>query len=334
MSDLRRHRYNQGIATYRKGYLIYNPYAGRIRRHRHILEESIKLLKTDGHNVKPVSTTGPGSAVAITKCCVDQGADLILVAGGDGTINEVANGMTGSNVPMGILPGGTANVLAMETGVGSRMIEAARNLGSWIPQRVSVGLLNDGLEQPPRYFLAMCGAGLDAHIVYQLSATLKSAFGKLSYWIAGFSQIGRRFPEFDVEVNGQLYRASFALVSRVRNYGGDLNIAPSISLIEDDFEIVLFSGQSSFKYLSYMYGIVRGRVRQTPGITILRSSEVRLFAPEDQRIYSQVDGEYSGHLPVTLQIIPRSLTLLLPKAYCTRPGANASQQEWITSHTR
>ncbi len=299
-----------------------------------MIEDALARMRDAGHQVKALSTTGPGSGAEIARRCIDLGADLILVAGGDGTINEVANGMIRSEVPLGIMPGGTANVLAMETGIGKGMLAAADELGNWIPQRISVGVHSDGFERPPRYFLLMCGAGLDAHIVYHLNASMKATLGKVAYWIGGFSQLGRKFPEFSVETNGATYRASFALISRVRNYGGDLDIAPTISLLEDEFEVVLFAGSNSFRYLRYMFGVVAGRLEHVPGVTLLRTRTVRLSSAEDQRIYTQIDGEYAGPLPVTLQIVPQSLTLLLPPRYRTRYEAGAASREWTTSLTR
>lgn len=297
------------------------------------MEDSLSRMRRAGHVVKAISTTGPGSAAEIAKRCVDHSADLILVAGGDGTINEVANGMIYSDVPLAILPGGTANVLAMETGIGRWMLQAADHIGDWIPERIAVGLHTDGFERPPRYFLLMCGAGLDAHIVYHISASLKAALGKASYWIGGFSQLGRKFPEFDVEVGGKTYRCSFALISRVRNYGGDLNIAPSISMLDNEFEVVLFSGNSSFRYLGYMLGVVTGRLDRTPGVTVLRTGTVSLSA-SDSRIYTHVDGEYAGPVPATLQIVPKALKLLFPPRYRERYAAAANAREWTTSLTR
>lgn len=320
------------IATYRNAFLIYNPFAGRIRRGKRLIEDSVALMQRSGHTVKAMSTTGPGAATEMAKRCLDHGADLIAVAGGDGTINEAMNGMLYSNIPLAILPGGTANVLAMETGIGSKMLQAAGQIGHWFPERVSVGVHSDGAEQPPRCFLLMCGAGLDAHIVYNINAPLKAALGKVSYWIGGFSQLGRRFPEFEVEADGRTYSASFALASRVRNYGGDLEIARSITLLEDDFELVLFSGANSFHYLRYMLAVMTRGLDQVPGVTILRTKAARFSGAQDLRVYSQIDGEYAGRLPVTLSIIPRAVTLLLPQPYRSKRPAG-QQDAWTTSHT-
>ncbi len=256
------------------------------------------------------------------------------MAGGDGTINEVANGMVNSEVPLGLLPGGTANVLAMELGIGRKIVPAAKDVENWMPERVALGLRRSAGAEP-RYFLLMCGAGLDAHIVYRISVSLKNALGKLSYWVGGFSQLGRRFPEFQVEVEGRQYRGSFALVSRVRNYGGDLEIARTVSLLDDHFELVLFSGNNSFRYLRYLVGVVRGNLENTPGVTVLQTTSVLLTAPDDNRVYTQLDGESAGRLPASLEIVPDSLTLLMPpKFIASRRKAGAAHQAWTTLPTR
>ncbi len=119
----------------------------------------------------------------------------------------------------------------------------------------------------------MAGAGLDADIVYHLNSRMKEAFGKVAYWIGGFSKLGRRIPEFTVEADGREFRASFALLSRVRNYGGDLEIAPTISLLDDEFEMVLFEGESSLGFLKYMLGVVAHQQQSMRGITILRTRQ-------------------------------------------------------------
>ena len=291
-------------------------------------------MRAAGHHIKALPTTGPSSAGGIALDCIRRGADLILVAGGDGTINEVVNGMVNSDVPVGLLPGGTANVLSMELGIGRKILHAAKDLENWMPERVALGL-RSAAGSEPRYFLLMCGAGLDAHIVYRISASMKNALGKMSYWVGGFAQLGRRFPEFHVQADGRSYKGSFALVSRVRNYGGDLEIARTVSLLEDRFELVLFSGDNSFRYLRYLFGVFRGSLADTAGVTVLQTNKVTLASPDQDCIYTQLDGEYAGRLPISLEIVPASLTLLMPpKFIASRRAPAADRQAWTTSPTR
>ena len=322
--------------TYRKTFLIFNPFAGALRngKRERLIDGSLRALRDAGIQAEAVATTGPGTAPAITRRCMEDGADLILVAGGDGTINEVVNGMIYSNVPLGILPAGTANVLATELAIGKRPETTARALPECVPERIAAGRIVNHLSPEGRHFLLMAGVGLDAHIVYRITAGMKATLGKAAYWAGGFSQLGRRFPEFAVEVDGASYRASFALVARVRNYGGDLEIAPRISLFEDEFEVVLFSGQSSFVYLKYMLGVVTRRIEGMQGVTIVRARKVSCSGPEDTAIHAQVDGEYAGRLPLNIEIQPDALTLLVPPEFRKRRPARIQNPAWTTSPTR
>jgi diacylglycerol kinase family enzyme len=139
--------------------------------------------------------------------------------------------MAHSRVPLGVLPGGTANVLAMEIGLGSDLDRAVDRLKKSVERRVALGrLCCTGVE--PRYFLSMAGVGLDARIVNRVSADLKARAGKLAYWLAGLTHFGQSIGQFEAIVNGDPRRCGFALVSRVRNYGGDLEIASGASLAQ------------------------------------------------------------------------------------------------------
>ncbi len=279
----------------------------------------LSALHRVGHRVTAIPTRGPGSAGSIAQESVARGADLVLAAGGDGTINEVAGGMVGSSTPLGILPAGTANVLANELGIGLDPERAVAGLSHFEPQRIPVGRLhNTNGSRQSRYFVLMAGVGLDAHIVYNLSLPLKAKLGKLAYWLAGFSVLGRKLAEFEVQVNGYTVRCSFALISRVRNYGGDLEIARGVHLLDDTFEVVLFEGRSTLRYVRYLAGVATNRLSGMQGVSILRSSRVLISESADARVYVQVDGEYYGHLPASVELVPDALTLLAPTAYWRR----------------
>jgi diacylglycerol kinase (ATP) len=259
-------------------------------------------------------TTGPGTAGEIARQAIDAGAELILAAGGDGTINEILSGVAHTSIPLGILPAGTANVLATEIGIGRGIERAAAMLPEYLPRRIAIGRLDGGPEA--RYFLAMAGIGFDAHIVYNLSENLKRRLGKSAYWIGGFSEVVRRYPEFLVEIDGANRQVcSFALVSRVRNYGGDFEIAHNASLLNSHFEVVLFRGRSPLPYLKYVCGMITRRLPGMRGVSFLTAQCVRVSDPEDRRIYIQVDGEKSGRLPATVSLVPDALTLLVPPGY-------------------
>lgn len=273
-----------------------------------------------------IPTTGPGSAGDIARRAIAEGTELILAAGGDGTINEVIDGMAHSAIPLGILPAGTANVLSTEIGLGRDVRRAARLIPQCVGQRIALGRLDCGSTS--RHFLSMAGVGFDAHIVYNLNARLKLRLGKIAYWLSGFTQTVRRFPEFEIEIDGSRHSVcSFALVSRVRNYGGDFEIARSASLLQDHFEVVLFRGRHSLPYLKYLFGMITGSLKRMRGVTFITAQNVRVFDPADRRVYIQVDGEYAGRLPASITVVPNALTVLVPPTYLrlrtARPERNS-----------
>ena len=267
-------------------------------------------------------TRGPNTAGEIACDASKRGAAMIVAAGGDGTINEVVSGLAHTQTPLGILPAGTANVLAAEVGFSKDLAVAARQLCESRPCRIALGRVSADIENASpeirkrgRYFLMMAGAGLDAAIIYELDLSLKQKLGKLAYWHGGFRQLGRNVARFHVEVSERDYLASFVLATRVRNYGGDFEIARKIKLTDNDFEIVVFQNNHWWGYLRFFVSVLLNRLHHSRDVTIHRSTELRLSAPEDHRIYVQADGESVGHLPCTVEIVPDALTLMLPSRY-------------------
>ncbi len=257
-----------------------------------------------------LATDAAGHATELARDAVEQGADLVLVLGGDGTINEAANGLAYSGVPLGVLPAGTANVLAMELGLGSHLGPAIERLAQCQPRRVAMGRIT-AAEGSPRYFLCMAGAGLDAKVVYKTNAALKDRTGKLAYWAAGLTQFFGSLDQLDVRVLGETHRCGFLLASRVRNYGGDLEIASGASLNRADFEVVFFEGSNPLRYAAYMLGVLLRRAQKMGGVRTIAAPCIEILTPT----HLQVDGEYAGHQAARLEIAPEALTLLMPAAY-------------------
>jgi diacylglycerol kinase (ATP) len=257
-----------------------------------------------------VATDAAGHATLLARQAAEQGADLVLVLGGDGTINEVANGLAYSDVALGVLPAGTANVLAMELGLGSHLDRATKRLARSSPRRVALGRIT-GADGASRYFLCMAGAGLDAKVVHQVDSVLKDRAGKLAYWAAGLAQIPQRMDPLDVLVQGHTYRCGFLLASRVRNYGGDMEIARGASLRRADFEIVLFEGSNPLRYAWYMLGVRLGRAQSMKGVRTLAAPCAQILSAT----HLQIDGEYAGFQTARVEIATDALTLLMPPEY-------------------
>lgn len=298
-------------ARFDKAILLYNPAAGRIRRRPAMVDEAFYALQRMAGQMTRVPTEGPGTAGRQAAEAVAAGADLVLVAGGDGTVNEALQGIAGTQAALGIIPAGTANVTAVEIGLGKRNRTALPALLRSEPVRIAAGSLRVG-EEKERYFLAMAGVGLDAAIVRRVPPSFKTRFGKLSYWYAGFATLGQRLPEFNATSGGKPMRLSFALLSRVKNYGGDLEIARHADIRAQKLALVGFEGCSSFRYLKYFGGVLLNKLDGVKGVQIKMVDEFTVDAEPGGGPDLQLDGEYAGQGAAQVRVVPDSLTLLMP----------------------
>jgi len=157
----------------------------------------------------------------------------------------------------------------------------------------------------------MAGAGFDAQVVCDLNPGLKARTGKMAYYVAGLGQIFKRVGQLKTRINGDTYPCGFTLASRVRNYGGDLELACGASLLSHEFEAVMFEGENPLRYAFYMLGVAVKQVQKMPGVHTVRTTRLELLG--DAPI--QVDGEYLGRSPATIEIVREALTLLVPKSY-------------------
>jgi diacylglycerol kinase (ATP) len=312
------------IATYQDTVLIYNPVAGKVRANGgRIVGRAVECLAAVGIRARAVPTTGPNTATAIAHEAAAGDPDLIVALGGDGTINEVANGLVHTQVPLAVLPAGTANVLAHELGFGGSVERAARMIPECAPERIAVGRVHSGLGA--RYFLMMAGAGLDAFIVQKVDGGLKARVGKLAYWIAGFSLATHKIAQLDARFNGATERCGFIVAARVRNYGGDLTIAENASLLDHDFEVVAFQGRVAPRYLVHLAGVLTRSIDRFPGVRIDRTRNLEFREAGGEPVYVQVDGEYAGRLPARVEIVDAALTLMVPADARQRLGLKIAE---------
>jgi YegS/Rv2252/BmrU family lipid kinase len=321
---------------FRQAVLIYNPTSGRKRdgREKMILQARDALKPTVG-DVHLARTSSQGHATRLAIQAVADGCDLIAVCGGDGTINETICGMAGSDVPLLTLPAGTANVLAEEVSfpVDPRKVAAA--LPSLVATKVPLGRVVHGDGEASRFFLLMCGVGVDANIVYNLDTKLKEYFGQGAYWLGTLEHLQhRRFQRFDVRIDGETYENTFALISKSRRYAGKLVIAPEAHLLAEHFQVVLFHGETSLRYVGYLAQAATQTLDQFEDVTFHHTDRVEILAPADGDIHIEVDGEYAGRLPAVVETVPDGLTLLLPPGYVERRPPPLQRAEAVSSVSR
>lgn len=301
--------------------IIYNPASGR-RRHKRQqdIQAAIRVLKDAGITAEAVATAHAGSATELARKAVRDGRQLVIVCGGDGTINEAVNGLAGSRVPLAVLPAGTANILAKELGIPWNIPKAARLIARGRMVRVALGEIAwsensaDNSVSNTRHFLCVSGAGPDGAIVHGVDAAKKLRMGILAYWQEGLRQFFTyRFPRFRVQSREHEMTASLIVVGRTKYYGGPFRITTGASLFEDAFEIVAYEGQNRFGVLLCLPAIWLGYLRRVRGIHAWKTTELTCEAIEDEEIFSQVDGEAAAALPLRFRIVPDALTLVVPE---------------------
>jgi diacylglycerol kinase (ATP) len=310
------------MSDLRNALLIHNPNAGGGGNgRRRTLDAARHIFAAGGIQSELAETTGPGHATEIAQRAASEGRGLVIACGGDGTLNEVINGLAaqqnGHRVPLALLPGGTANILAKELDLPWDIPSAAEKLVRGTVKEIALGLATP-LEQPERkkYFLSVGGAGPDGMIVYSLDLDLKARIGILSYWWEGARALFRyNFPHFRIVSGGQKLDASLAIVGRTKNYGGPFKITTNADLFEDHFEVMALTTQSGLRYLSYLPSLWTGNLRGSEGVHFHKADTVVCEPLDKNPLYAQVDGEPLARLPVQFKIVPRALKLLVPGAH-------------------
>lgn len=297
--------------TTRNAILISNPKTGRYASRRlPPVEDVCAQLNSLGVQVDLVSTSGPGDATRIASGAARNGAVDVIVAGGDGTINEALQGMIGTSARLAILPRGTANVLARELGLPLNSELAADVIARAKTRRIHAGCALDENSGAKRYFLLMAGIGLDASVVRRVHPELKKRFGKGAFWFSGLSSLADWKPKpFEIQVEGQTFTATFANIGKAASYGGDLTVTPRAQLDLPDFEICVIDSTSRLRYLYLLSHAMRGGMPPGGrGVHFLRATRAR--ATGEAAV--QVDGELIGSLPMTFEIAPESIEVIVP----------------------
>lgn len=290
-------------ASGRRVLLVYNPAAGRGRTR---LGDILRRLESHGCAVTLRETAGPGDASRIVRTA-GEGYNVVAVAGGDGTINEAANGLVDLPNPpaLAIIPFGTANVLAWEIGLGTDAARTARTIAEGQPLEVHTGLVNG------RRFLMMAGVGFDAAVVASVDSGVKRMFGKGAYvWRMIVEMFRYDYPVFTVTVDGVVYRVASAVVAKGHFYGGQFICAPAASLTDPSFEICLFLRGGRWHVLRYSVALALGRLSALPTFRVVRGHDVKIEGPVGAPV--QADGELAAELPATIRVSPQRLNLLYP----------------------
>jgi YegS/Rv2252/BmrU family lipid kinase len=279
--------------------VIHNPTSGR--RHGRRLQQFVEAATRCGLEVAVRTTGRPGDAEAMaSQAACDGWTDALVVAGGDGTINEVINGLAGAaSPPIALLPMGTANVLAAEVGAADSpvalvddIIRAARSPRLY--PRICVARAND------RCFAMMAGVGFDAHVVAAVGQRVKRLAGKAAY-VAAFARTMMRFEwrRYQVSVDGMAYEAASVVIANGHFYGGRFTCAPDAKIDQAELNVCLFLRGGPVSALRYGAALVSGRLHRRDDIRIVRGRRVQVTWMDGDPVHC--DGDLMTCLPLEVE---------------------------------
>ncbi len=283
--------------------VIHNPVAGWQRRGK--LRRVVRYLRLAGARVTELETEAPGDAIGKARAAEDF--DVIVVAGGDGTVNEVINGLGENGLPVAFIPLGTANVLAWELGLPRSPRALARVILEGRTRRVFPGIVNG------RRFVLMVGVGLDAWAVERVHLGLKRHLGRLAYVgaVLSFSFLGTfRYGPYRVRANGEEFEATSVVVTRARRYAGPFVIAPGADLGDRFLTVVAVNLRGLANVVRYGAAVAFGRLDWLPDVKVVRAACVTVTGPEGDPV--QGDGDIVGRVPFKVSVDEKPIHLIVP----------------------
>jgi diacylglycerol kinase (ATP) len=252
------------------------------------------------------ATSRSGEAESMARRAVQEGFEKIVAAGGDGTVNEVVNGLAGSNATLGLLPIGTMNVFATELGLPAHDLELCWN----IIQNANTRLV-DLPNANGKHFVQLAGVGLDAQVVKETSSKLRRSFGPLSYLISAAQIAARQPPRLFIESeNATIDEGSFVLIGNGRLYGGPFPFFKNALIDDGLFDVVVFKRLGYLEIIKYLQDVIFSSEIRVPEIEYFQTRRLRVDS--DQLVPVELDGELVGNCPVEFGVRERSLRVLVP----------------------
>ena len=296
------------MALRRSVHIILNPAAGT--RNLSLLQDVMACLRRFGASVVLEETTGPGDATRLARRAALAGeADVIVAAGGDGTINEVACGLKGQSIPLGIIPLGTANVLAIELGLRPRGDEVGNMLLAGSAYLVGTGSIEENI------FLLMVGIGFDGAVIQGVNPALKRRFGKGAVIWSGL-KVWWRGPgrEIRLLVDGHKKKAQWAVVLNGRYFAGPYILSRNGDISRPGLTLFLFQKGSRFALMRYLIALGLGRVERLSDVEVFAAQRIEVCTTADIDI--EIDGDACGHLPkLIIEQGVQMLRLVVPQGW-------------------
>jgi YegS/Rv2252/BmrU family lipid kinase len=286
--------------------VIYNPYAGRNHGERAAWTVEGYLL-AHGLDVDLYATGESGDATRFA-AEASASADIVVAVGGDGTVNEVINGMATGGATLGIVPAGTVNVLALELGIPFQVEKACEILANGKTLAMDLGRVNE------RRFVLMMGAGIDALTILNIDPKAKKRFREFAFVSTGLRQGFARPPQpFFVRVNGEEHRATFLVAGNSRYYGGRFGLTTDADPTDGLLDVLMFKGTTVASLGVFWLGVPTGLHLHHRDVTYVRAERAEVLPVDEEHVvWYQTDGELAGRLPANLGIDHHAIKILVP----------------------
>lgn len=287
--------------------LIYNPSSGREEMKKR-LPDILQRLERGGLETSTHATIGEGDATVAAAEAVERGFDVIISAGGDGTLNEVVNGMAEkSHRPLlGILPLGTTNDFARALAIPRKWEAACDIISGQFSRPIDVGKVNQ------RYFINIAGGGSMTELTYEVPSKMKTMIGQLAYYMKGLEKLPRlrpielyiKSPEMDLHENVMLF-----IIANSNSVGGFEKLAPDALLDDGFFDVFILKRCNLVEFIRVVSAALRGEHFNDPNVIYFKTNNIQVTSPDYVQI--NLDGEFGGTLPSMFSLLPSHINIIV-----------------------
>src|SRR5690625_2129688 len=307
--------FSKGVFFLKRSRMIYNPTSGRelVRKE---LPKVLERFEIAGYETSAHATTGEGDATEAAKTAVEGAYDLVIVAGGDGTINEVVQGIAGANFrpKVGIVPAGTTNDFARALSI-PRDIQKAVDiiLLENNAKAFDIGKVND------HFFINIAGGGDLTELTYDVPIKMKSAIGQLAYYIKGIEMLPSLKPvPTKIEYDDPVFEGDIMLflVANTNSVGGFEKLAPDALIDDGYFDLIILKKTNLGEFLRIATAGIRGTHIEDENIIYTQAKRIKITPRE--KMLLNVDGEYGGELPGEIVNLRRHIDFYVSEAFIER----------------
>jgi diacylglycerol kinase (ATP) len=286
--------------------LIYNPSSGREEVRKRI-PDILSILEEAGYETSCHATRGEGDATLAARRAVDRRFDLVIAAGGDGTVYEVINGIAEQRYrpALGIIPAGTTNDFARAIGLPRSIMKAVNVIAKGKPFPIDIGKMND------KYFINIAGGGMLTTLTYEVPSKVKTMLGQLAYYIKGIEKLPFLSPmHVRIEANGQVIDEEIMLflIANSNSVGGFEKLAPKAKMDDGLFDCIVLKKTSLPEFIRIATMALKGDHLRHPDVIYFQTKQLKATSTKNVEI--NLDGELGGTLPCTFTALPRHIQLI------------------------